>query len=80
MSLVIEDKDLEAAQISAQELRIEIAILLYKMRRFSIGRASKFANLHQIEFQQELAQRQIPINYDVEDFEEDMKTLGFNSN
>ncbi|MCB9053392.1 MAG: UPF0175 family protein [Lewinellaceae bacterium] len=76
MALVIEDRDLNAAHITEEELRLEIAILLYQQERFSMGQASRFAEMNRILFQRELGKREIPVNYDVEDLEEDLETLG----
>ena len=50
--------------------------MLYQQRRFSMGRASKFAGLHQVQFMREMAQRKIAMNYDERALEEDAKTLG----
>ncbi|MCB9293714.1 MAG: UPF0175 family protein [Lewinellaceae bacterium] len=76
MALVIEDKDLRTAHITEEELLLEIAILLYQQRRFTMGQASRFAGMNRILFQKELGKREIPVNYDVEDLEEDLQTLG----
>ncbi|MCO6488132.1 MAG: UPF0175 family protein [Phaeodactylibacter sp.] len=76
MALVIEDRDLHAAHITEEELRLEIAILLYQQGRFSMGQASRLAGMNRILFLRELGNREIPVNYDVEDFEEDLETLG----
>lgn len=40
-----------------------------------MGRASKIAKMHQIEFQKLLASRGICVQYDVEDFEQDIQNL-----
>jgi predicted HTH domain antitoxin len=76
MALIIKDQELRAAQITEGELRVEIAILLYQQERLSLGKASKFAGLNRILFQQELGKRGVPVNYDIEALEEDLKTLG----
>ena len=72
MALVIDDAALEAADISEEELRLEIAILLYQQGRFSAGKASSFAGWNRILFLKELADRKIPVNYDEADFFEDL--------
>lgn len=76
MALIIEDSELQAAHLTEEELRLEIAILLYQQGRLSMGRAGKFAGLNRIHFQKELGKREIPVNYDEEELEEDLKTLG----
>lgn len=57
------------------ELKLEIAIMLYKQEKISSGKARAWIGLTVIEFQHELANRGLCINYDVEDFQEDVKTL-----
>ncbi|HEY9702348.1 MAG TPA: UPF0175 family protein [Allocoleopsis sp.] len=41
----------------------------------SIGKAKSLAGINLLEFQKELDKRNICIHYDVEEFEEDIKTL-----
>lgn len=76
MALIIEDRELEAAHITESELRLEIAILLYQQERLSMGKASEFAGMNRILFQKELGKREIPVNYDEEELERDLETLG----
>jgi len=76
MALIIEDSELQAAHLTEEELRLEIAILLYQQGRLRMGRAGEFAGLNRILFQKELGKREIPVNYDEEELEEDLKTLG----
>lgn len=80
MALLIEDRDLHAAHITEEELRLEIAILLYQQERFTMGQASRFAGMNRILFQKELGKREISVNYDIDDLEEDLKTLGIEIN
>ena len=75
MSVVIPDNILQAAGISEAELKLEIAIILYQQRKLSTGKAQRLAGMNLIEFQRELASRGICVNYDVEDFQADLKTL-----
>jgi predicted HTH domain antitoxin len=75
MSLEIPDEILQAAHVSAEELRREIALLLHQQDRLTLGQASALAHMSQREFQSLLADRQIPLHYDVEEFEADLKTL-----
>ncbi|MCY7411332.1 MAG: UPF0175 family protein [Chitinophagales bacterium] len=51
------------------------AIQLFEEGKITLARASDLAQIHQIEFQQELAKRKIPIHYDLQDFEKDMITI-----
>ncbi len=75
MGLHISDEELEVAHVSAEELRREIAILLFQQDRLTLGQTSKFAGMSQLDFQRLLAKRHIPVHYDVAEFEADLRTL-----
>lgn len=75
MSLVIPDEFLQTAKISEAELRLEIAVLLFEQEKITLGTASQFAGMNQLEFQQILGKRKISIHYGVEEFRQDLKTL-----
>ena len=65
----------DALQISEADLRTELAISLFQQERITLGTASQLAGLHQIEFQKLIARRGICVHYDVEDLEQDLKSL-----
>jgi predicted HTH domain antitoxin len=75
MSVVIPDEFLETAHISESDLKLEIAVLLFQQEKITLGTASQFAGMNQLEFQRILGSRKIPIHYDVEDFQQDLRTL-----
>ena len=75
MSLVIPDEVLQTVHMTMSELMQEIAVLLYQKDKLTLGQASRMAGLSQLQFQFVLASRQIPIHYDVAEFEADLKTL-----
>ena len=75
MSLVIPDDILRAANMSAGELRWEIALLLFQQDKLTLGQASEFAGISQLEFQRLLASRNIPVHYDAQEFTDDLDTL-----
>jgi predicted HTH domain antitoxin len=75
MSIVISDEILQTTRMSKDELLQEIAIMLFQKEKLTLGQASRMAGISQLEFQHLLASRQIPLHYDVEDFESDLKTL-----
>ncbi len=66
---------LSSARITAEELLQELAVLLFQQRRLTLGQASRLAAMPQLQFQHLLASRQIPVHYDVVDFEADLRTL-----
>lgn len=75
MSIVISEDILYATHMTETEFLQEVAVLLYEKGKLSLGKASKLARMSRIQFQLLLASRQIPINYGVDDFEADLKTL-----
>ena len=75
MSVTIPDEILQAARISEEELRLELAILLFQKDRLTLAQASGLAGLNRLRFQHLLASRGIPVHYDVEEFEQDLSTL-----
>lgn len=75
MSVVISDETLQAARMSASELKQEIALLLFQKNKLTLGQASRLAEMSQLQFQHLLASRTISVHYDVDDFEADLATL-----
>jgi predicted HTH domain antitoxin len=75
MSVLISDDILYMTRMTEAELLQEIAILLYQKEKLTLGQASKLAQLSQLQFQLLLASRQIPLHYDVAEFEADLRTL-----
>ncbi|MBK6931482.1 MAG: UPF0175 family protein [Saprospirales bacterium] len=73
--VLIEDSVLEAARMSEQELKVELAVMLYAQNRLSFGQARKLAGMGYFEFEKLLFDRNIPAHYDVEEFKEDLKTI-----
>ena len=78
MSLLISDEVLQAAHISEAEMRREIAVMLFQQERFTLGQASRFAAMNQMEFQRLLGERQIPLHYDIAELREDLRSLESN--
>ncbi len=76
MALIISDEVLSKAQLSANELLIDLACYLYDKKKMSMGRARALAGLNQLEFQQALAERGIDIHYTEDDLEKDLQNLG----
>ena len=52
-----------------------LAVALFQREKLTLGQASRLAAMNQWQFQQLLASRQIPLHYDVADFEADLQTL-----
>jgi predicted HTH domain antitoxin len=75
VTVTIADDVLQAAHMSAEELRRELAVLLFQQDRLTLAQAARLAEVDRLRFQHLLASRGIPIHYDVEDFEQDLETL-----
>lgn len=75
MGFTIPEEIIESTRMSIPELSQEIAILLFQKEKLTLGLASRLARMSQLQFQHLLASRQIPIHYEVQDFEDDVKTL-----
>jgi len=52
-----------------------LEIALFQQERITLGTASQIAGLHQIEFQRLIASRGICVHYDIEDLDQDLKSL-----
>ena len=75
MSIDIEDDILQAAGMTPEELKLELAVLLFQ-RGLTLGQASRVAGMAQFDVQQVLASRQIQVHYDQDDYRQDVETLG----
>jgi predicted HTH domain antitoxin len=74
MRIDLEDDLLKAAGLSAQELMLEVAVLLFR-RGVTLAQASYVADLPIHDFMHELARREIAPHYDVSDVEQDLEVL-----
>lgn len=73
--LVIPGEVLERAEMSGEDLLIEIAVYLYEKERLSIGQAKDLAGMDLVSFQKELAERDIYLHFDIEDYYSDLENL-----
>jgi predicted HTH domain antitoxin len=75
MTLQIFDEILKTANITPEELQQEIALMLFQREKLTLGQASRLSGLGRLAFQRLLASRQIPVHYDIKEYEEDLNTL-----
>lgn len=61
--------------ITEEQARLDFAVGLYSSHTASLARAARLAGRSRIDFQRILAERGIPLAYDVEDLEDDIATL-----
>jgi len=73
--LIIPATVLKEIKVSPTELLIDLAVYLYDKEKLSMGQAKKLAGLTQVQFQKEMAKRDVLIKYDIEDLEKDLETL-----
>jgi len=66
---------LPETKFSEDELKQELALSLYAAHKVTLIQAADIAGVGFFEFQGLLKDRKIPQHYDIEDFEEDMRTL-----
>jgi predicted HTH domain antitoxin len=75
MSVLVSDELLQAANMSDAELKTELAVLLYQQKKLGLSKAREFAGVALVEFQQELARRQIPVFDDLASLETEISHL-----
>lgn len=61
--------------MTERELRQELALSLYAARKVTIVQAADIAGVVFFDFQGLLRERKIPQHYDIQDLEDDMRTL-----
>ncbi len=59
-----------------ERLMVELAIRLYRKKLLNFGKARKLANMTYWDFYELLGQEGVLRNYDVQELEEDLRTLG----
>ena len=62
--LVIDDAYIKASGYTEQELKLEIAIMLFEKEKLSLRKAAALAGLHWLAFMKELDKRHIALHYD----------------
>lgn len=75
MSILITDEMLREIHLTEPEFNLEFAVFLFQQKKISLGKASQFAKITRLQFQKVLYSRQIPIHYDVKDFQEDIESV-----
>jgi predicted HTH domain antitoxin len=75
MSLIISDELVQASGLSESELLQELVLLVFEREKITLGSASRFLRMTQLEFQALLAKKNLYIHYDVDELNEDVKNL-----
>ncbi|NUN98996.1 MAG: UPF0175 family protein [Saprospiraceae bacterium] len=79
MTIELDDSTLLKAQTTEQEIKMLIAIALFKEEVLTLGQAAALAGVPQLIFQKELGKRKIAVHYGVEELREDVKHLNLAS-
>jgi predicted HTH domain antitoxin len=66
---------LHSTRMTVDDLRRELALRLYEQGKLSFGKAREMTGLSVWAFQQLLGSQDIPVHYDIADYEEDLATL-----
>ena len=61
--------------IDRDSASLKMALFLFQNDWYSLGKASELAGMRPMQFQQELANRQLSVHYDRDDYEQDSTTL-----
>ena len=75
VSIEISRELLRATRMTPEELRRELAVHLFQQGKLSFGKARELAEMSAWAFQQLLGSRDIPVHYDVDEYEQDLQTL-----
>ena len=75
MLLEIDDEVFGPHIPTGEELQLDLAIGLFMSRRITLGRAADISGLNQTQFLSHLGERGIPLHYDAEDAELDLRTI-----
>lgn len=75
MGMLIDDDVLHAARMSEPELKLEVAVLLYRRERLTLGQAARLAGISQARMRLALAAQGVAPHYGVHEFTEDIKTV-----
>jgi len=75
MVIEVPDKAAEGIGLSPELARLEMALGLFRDEKATLEQAAKVSGLSIPLFMKELGKRQIPLHYDVQDLEQDLKTL-----
>lgn len=75
MTVTIPKERLRDITVDERDAAVDIAIGLYKRQAVSLGRAAEIVGISSVELFNELGRRHIPINYGVEELQEDMGAI-----
>lgn len=75
MQLIVPDEALRQSGLTEREFRLQVASTLYQNDLVTLRMASAMVEVSELEFCQYLKSKGIPTYYDLDDLEEDLKTI-----
>ncbi len=69
MVLEIPKEMISLPTYSEQDFKIDVAVMLYQRKVLTLARAAHWVDMTRFQFQKVLADRSVPINYGIEDFQ-----------
>lgn len=66
---------LSATRLTKSEIKVELAVHLFEQNKLSFGKARELAGMDVWQFQRLLGAHNIPIHYDLDEYEEDLHML-----
>lgn len=75
IGLVIDDEVLTASGLEADELFLEVILLLFQKEKLSLGKAAELLDISQVRFQRLMSERGLCVRYDVAELHGDIENL-----
>ena len=75
MSFESSDELLSQVNMTEEEFKLELAILLFQKEVFTLGKAAEFVSILKLIFQKALAIRNIPVTYNYGELQHDLMTI-----
>jgi predicted HTH domain antitoxin len=75
MKIELPDDVLAQSHLTEHQLKLELALFLYQKNILTLESAARFAELDTHSFQSALGANKIPMHYNQQDLEDDLKTL-----
>lgn len=75
MNIHIPSEIIVQTNLTEQDIKLHLAMMLYEKNILSFGQARRLSGLNIFDFQESLGKNKIPIHYDSEDFAKDLENL-----
>ena len=75
MVLELPNNLISTTSYTEKDFKVDVAVMLYQRKVLTLARAAHWVEMTRLQFQKTLADRNVPLNYSVQDFDIDLKTL-----